>query len=191
MIEWVYSASQINKVNYYLLFCSISLLSSGWILSLSTWSRRTLAHFCSDSIMVHGRDISATNTAKQSGSDLAETANLSKPLWYTSPSRIHTLQRVRSAKEKQNNTGKNVILNYMNFVKASAEKQTTKIQWMNSPSLSSSWTLKYRYSSPLPFLLWSAPWSLAISVVFPDPSSPGKCFYSLFTSSSMSNKHHF
>lgn len=92
----------IDKVKHYLLFCSISLMSSGGILSLSTWSRSTLAHFCSDSITVQGRDISATNTARQSGSDWAETANLSRPLWYRSPSRIHTLQRVRSAKEKQN-----------------------------------------------------------------------------------------
>lgn len=80
------------------LFCSISLIFSWGILSLSTWSRSTLAHFCSDSIIVQGRDISATNRARQSGSDWAETANLSRPLWYTSPSRIHTLQRVRSAK---------------------------------------------------------------------------------------------
>lgn len=74
-------------------------MSSGGILSLSTWSRSTLAHFCSDSIMVQGRDISATNTARQSRSEWVETANLSRPLWYRSPSRIQTLHRVRSAKE--------------------------------------------------------------------------------------------
>lgn len=44
----------------------------------------------------------------------------------------------------------------------------------NSPSLSSSWTLRYRYSRPRPFLLWSAPCSLDMRDVFPDPSSPIK-----------------
>lgn len=44
----------------------------------------------------------------------------------------------------------------------------------NSPSLSSSWTLKYRYSRPRPFLLCSAPCSLDMSDVFPEPSSPTK-----------------
>lgn len=92
-----------QKVTLYSLFCSISLITSGKTLSLSTWSRSTLAHFCSDSIMDQGRDISTTNTAKQSDSDCAETANLSRPLWYTSPSRIHTLQRVRSLKKEIKN----------------------------------------------------------------------------------------
>lgn len=82
------------------LFCSSSLISSGTIFSLSTWSRSTLAHFCSDSIMVQGLDMSTTNIAKQLGSDCGERANFSRPLWYRSPSRIHTLQRVRSAEEK-------------------------------------------------------------------------------------------
>lgn len=152
-------------------------MSSGGILSLSTWSRSTLAHFCKDSIMVQGRDMSATNTARQLGRDWGETANLSRPLWYRSPSRIHTLQRVRSAKKKtkyQFNTSNTIIvLNYSNFAKTTAVKQTqVKIKQVNSPSLSSSWTFRYRYSSPLPLLLWSVPWSLAISAVFPDPSSP-------------------
>lgn len=155
-------------------------MSSGGILSLSTWSRSTLAHFCSDSIMVQGRDMSTTNTARQSGSDWAETANLSRPLWYRSPSRIHTLQRVRSTKEKQNtwfNQQWNDCFTLMLFCKGYCCKTTTeKLQQVNSPSLSSSWTFKYRYSSPLPLLLWSAPWSLATSDVFPDPSSPVRYF---------------
>lgn len=82
------------------LFCSSSLISSGTILSLSTWSRSTLAHFCSDSMMVQGLDMSTANTAKQLEMDCGERANFSRPLWYRSPSRIHTLQRVRSAEEK-------------------------------------------------------------------------------------------
>lgn len=82
-------------------FCSISLMTSGSILSLSKWSRSTLDHFCSESMMIQGRDMSTTNTAKQSDSDLAETANLSRPLWYRSPSRIHTLQRVKSGQDKR------------------------------------------------------------------------------------------
>lgn len=84
------------------LFCSSSLISSGAIFSLSTWSRSTLAHFCSDSMMVQGLDMSTTNTAKQLGRDCGETANFSRPLWYRSPSRIHTLQRVRSVEDRQN-----------------------------------------------------------------------------------------
>lgn len=96
---------QTNKQTYtqtwmrrYSLFSSSSFISSGTIFNLSTWSRSTLAHFCSDSIMFQGLDISTTNMAKQLGRDWAETANLSRPLWYRSPSRIQTLQRVRSAK---------------------------------------------------------------------------------------------
>lgn len=42
------------------------------------------------------------------------------------------------------------------------------------PSLSSSWTLRYRYSSPLPFLICSIPCSFAMIVVLPEPSSPGQ-----------------
>lgn len=47
---------------------------------------------------------------------------------------------------------------------------------MNLPSLSSSWILRYKYSSPLPFLPCSAPCILAISVVLPEPSSPASKF---------------
>lgn len=132
LLNWIfhfdtlYNASEIrvDKVKHYLLFCSSSLMFSGGILSLSTWSRSTLAHFCSDSIMVQGRDISATNTARQSGSDWAETANLSRPLWYRSPSRIHTLQRVRSAKENTSNAF--IVYNYWYFVKSTAVIQPQK-----------------------------------------------------------------
>lgn len=91
---------QVQQIKQDSLFCSISLMTSGSILSLSTWSRSTLDHFCSESMMIQGRDISTTNTAKQSVTDWAETANLSRPLWYRSPSRIHTLQRVRSTQDK-------------------------------------------------------------------------------------------
>lgn len=42
----------------------------------------------------------------------------------------------------------------------------------HSPSLSSSCTFKYRYSSPLPFLYSSMPWILLMRLVFPAPSSP-------------------
>jgi len=83
--------------HHVLLFCSSSLVCSAEIFSLSTWSRRTLAHFCRDSMMLQGRDMSTTNRARLSASVWAVTANFSRPLWYRSPSRIHTLHRVGSA----------------------------------------------------------------------------------------------
>lgn len=89
----------IKKTLHYLHFRSSSLISSGGIFILSMCSRKTLAHFCSDSITVQGSDISATKMTRVSGKDSAETANFSRPLWYRSPSRIHTLQRVWSKKE--------------------------------------------------------------------------------------------
>ncbi len=81
-----------------LLLCSISFISPGAIFNLSTCSRSTLVHFCNDSMMVQGRDMSTTSTARLSFSDSAVTANFSKPLWYRSPSRIQMLQRVKSGR---------------------------------------------------------------------------------------------
>lgn len=91
----------IKKTLHYLHFRSSSLISSGGIFILSMCSRKTLAHFCSDSITVQGLDISATKMTRVSGKDSAETANFSRPLWYRSPSRIHTLQRVWSKKRSK------------------------------------------------------------------------------------------
>lgn len=88
----------IKKILFYLHFRSSSLISSGGIFILSMCSRKTLAHFCTDSIIVQGLDMSATKMTRVSGKDSAETANFSRPLWYRSPSRIHTLQRVWSRK---------------------------------------------------------------------------------------------
>lgn len=81
-------------------FCSMCLISSGGIFILSMCSCKTLAHFCKDSITVQGLDISATKTTMVSCRDSAETANLSSPLWYKSPSRIQTLQRVWSERKR-------------------------------------------------------------------------------------------
>lgn len=81
-------------------FCSISLISSGGIFILSICSCKTLAHFCKDSITVQGLDISATKTTTVSCRDSAETANFNSPLWYKSPSRIQTLQRVWSERKR-------------------------------------------------------------------------------------------
>lgn len=94
MLLLLYPSSENTK--QHLLLCSISFISSGAIFSLSTCSRSTLVHFCNDSMMVQGRDMSTTNTARLSFSDSAVTANFSKPLWYRSPSRIQTPQRVKS-----------------------------------------------------------------------------------------------
>lgn len=113
-------------------------MTSGSILSLSTWSRSTLDHFCSESMMSQGRDMSTTNTAKQSDSDLAETANLRRPLWYRSPSRIHTLQRVKSRQDKQKNA---LLIKTHTHKKTSAVELTvsvfimdTQVQVLQSPS---------------------------------------------------------
>lgn len=81
-------------------FCSMCLISSGGIFILSMCSCKTLAHFCKDSITVQGLDISATKTTMVSCRDSAETANFSSPLWYKSPSRIQTLQRVWSERKR-------------------------------------------------------------------------------------------
>lgn len=91
----------IEKILFYLHFRSSSLISSGGIFILSMCSRKTLAHFWRDSITVQGLDMSATKMTRVSGKDSAETANFSRPLWYRSPSRIHTLQRVWSKKRSK------------------------------------------------------------------------------------------
>lgn len=82
-------------------FCSISFISSGGIFSLSTCSLTTLAHFCKESKAVQGFDISTASITRVSFRERASRENLSSPLWYRSPSKIHTLHLVWSTKTKE------------------------------------------------------------------------------------------
>lgn len=82
-------------------FCSISFISSGGIFNLSICSLTTLAHFCKESKAVQGFDISTTNVTRVSFREMASSENLRRPLWYGSPSKIHTLHLVWSTTDKR------------------------------------------------------------------------------------------
>lgn len=139
----------IKKILFYLHFLSSSLISSGGIFILSMCSRKTLAHFCRDSITVQGLDMSATKMTRVSGKDSAETANFSRPLWYRSPSRIHTLQRVwskerREAKLLPDNDHEHSWKksHIRKNLKATATEVPTEYKWKSEPEKDSSaqWT---------------------------------------------------
>ena len=76
--------------------CSMSLIVSGMILSLSMCSRTTLAHFCNESIAIQGLDMSTTSRIIVLAKLSWDTANFWRPLWYRSPSNTQALHLVWS-----------------------------------------------------------------------------------------------
>lgn len=110
------NSNQVSALFKYSLFCSISFISSGGIFNLSICSLTTLAHFCKESKAVHGLDMSTTSITRVSFSELVSIANLRRPLWYRSPSKIQTLHLVWSVRKKR---PKKTYLVHYRFLKIS------------------------------------------------------------------------
>lgn len=108
-------------------FCSISFISSGGIFNLSICSLTTLAHFCKESSAVQGLDMSTTNIIRVSFRELASIANFRRPLWYRSPSKIHTLHLVWSTKNEKHLLRLETV-HYGTAIKSSLHVKNTRKQ---------------------------------------------------------------